>query len=602
MCIHTSGSQLNAQVFTAPLGSYSTFEHDSPQRVVRSDHDTLNLPFIDDFSYNGPKPNPAKWIDGGTFVNADFPINPPSWGVATFDGISASGQPYSNVLSHGAADTLTSLPIHLAYSPADSIYLSFALQPKGRGNFPEYVDTFLLEFKVPSDTAWRWIWSSKGEDFPQTDRPFRKVMIPINDTAFLKHGFQFRFRNFAQLNGAWDHWHLDYVRLDKGRFANDTLLMDFAFMYRGKSLLNTYQSIPLSHFLTSPVSRMSETFDMALVNNTIAPATKYYGYEFYNQFGQQVDMISHKIKGPIPAQQEFIMNEPTKYTYGDPGQSYQYATYQLVHMLNENNGDVIPQNDTTSYFQVLSNYYALDDGTAEERIGLENEQGGFIAQRFETFLGDTLKAIQYFFNAVNDGQIDRPFYLAVWSAGNNSPGALLYSQGPVQPSVNGWNKFTSYPLDQPLFLPAGSYYFGWMQENGTSLNLGLDRNITSNERIYYNHTGSWFNFNAQSGTLMLRPMFQKAEDTYVNISSPEPQSGTYRIFPNPSTSSFRISTETHEKLHVGIYDQTGRRLLSIPNYLPEEKISTDALSTGVYLVTVGNGIHQQVLRLTVVKP
>src|SRR5690606_29411601 len=162
-----------------------------------------------------------------------------------------------------------------------------------RGNFPEFVDTFLVEFKVPADTSWRWAWSTKGEDFPQLDRPFRKVMIPIRDTALLKKGFQFRFRNYAQLNGGWDHWHLDYIRLDKGRFRHDTVSLDYAFMYRGRSLLKVYQSIPLRHFLASPVSRMSETFNMSLVNNTLAPVTRFYGYDFYNQFGEQVDILSN---------------------------------------------------------------------------------------------------------------------------------------------------------------------------------------------------------------------------------------------------------------------------------------------------------------------
>jgi hypothetical protein len=597
--VRSAEAQLNA----APLGSCGPLQQAKPfSTILRSDPDTLSLPFIEDFSYNGPRADPSKWIDGGVFINTDFPVNPPSWGVATFDGLTAAGWPYSNQLSHGSADTLTSQPIDLSYPPADSIYLSFSLQPKGRGNYPEFIDTFLLEFKTPADTSWRWAWSSKGEDFPQLEKPFRKIMIPIRDTSYLKKGFQFRFRNYAQLNGGWDHWHLDYIRLDKNRYRSDTLLIDYGFMYRGKSLLKVYQSIPLSHFLVAPVSRMSETFNMSLVNNTIAPLTRFYGYDFYNQFGQQVDFLSNKTKGPIPPSSEFVITEPTKYTYQNPGPGYAFATFNLFHQLNDNVGDVIPRNDTASYFQVLSNYYALDDGTAEERIGLENELGGFVAQRFETYKSDTLKAIQYYFNAVKDGVIDRPFYLAVWAAGNNQPGELLYSMGPIQPLEQGWNRFATYALDEPLFLPAGSYYFGWIQENGSSLNLGFDRNIKSNDRIYYNHTGAWFNYTAQEGTLMLRPMFQKAEDTYVSLQEYETESQQVLLYPNPANDKLFLKAKMNRRMTVEIFDNTGRNVFTARSIDPDQPLDIHDLDAGLYVVQVSDKFNSRSIPLSVIRP
>lgn len=602
-CMLMLSMQLNAQLSTAPLGSRriepSSATHLSPER---SGEDTLQLPFVDDFSYKGPHADPQKWINGGAFINSEYPINPPSWGVATFDGLNASGLPYSTQLVHGAADTLTSLPIDLNYLPSDSIYLSFSLQAKGRGNYPEYVDTFMLEFKTPADTAWRWAWSTKGEDFPQVQKPFRKVMVPIRDTSLLKRGFQFRFRNYAQLNGSWDHWHLDYVRLDKNRFRNDTLVMDYAFMYPASSLLDVYQSMPLSHFLVNPVSRMSEMFNLSLSNNTAAPLTRLYGYSFYNQFGTLVDGLANKTKGPVPPFEEFVFSEPTKYTYQNPGQGYEYATFDLWHMLNSNSEDVLLRNDTVRYFQILSNYYALDDGTAEERIGMENESGGFIAQRFEIYKSDTLKALQYFFNAVNDGKTDRPFYLSVWAAGSNQPGSLLYSQGPVQPTNDGWNKYTTYPLDQGLFLPAGSYYFGWSQENGTSLNLGFDRNIQNNSRIYYNQTGFWHNYVAQEGTLMIRPMFGKASDTYVGLNKDANRDLPYSVSPNPASTNIRLWGGQQGSIPLCILDLGGRVVYSDKQYHIGSDINLNHLPSGLYLIRLDDNRNPQTLRLSVVKP
>ena len=63
-------------------------------------------------------------------------------------------------------------------------------------------------------------------------------MIPITDSVFFNKGFQFRFRNYASLeynenNPTWssnvDFWNIDYVRLDRARTINDTVIDDVAF-------------------------------------------------------------------------------------------------------------------------------------------------------------------------------------------------------------------------------------------------------------------------------------------------------------------------------------------------------------------------------------
>lgn len=585
------GDKTMAQLINLPLGSESRqYAHprNKINKSLRSTADTLKLPFLDDFSYEGPVPDSSKWEDGGVFVNSDFPVSPPSWGVATFDGLNKFGNPYSILEIHGKADTLTSLPIHLNYSPSDSIYLSFSVQPKGRGNFPEYIDTLLLEFNTPQDSIWKWVWSNKGEDFPQKERSFRTIMIPIKDKTFLKSGFRFRFRNYAQLNGSWDHWHIDYVRIDKNRSMFDTLVSDVAFMYPGKSLLKTYQSVPLRHFFVLPVNNMSKTFNLSLVNNSNVSKSVFYGYSFFNQFGINVDFLSNKIKGPVIPDTEFIITEPTKFTYLDPGPQYEFATFRLYHMLNDNKDDFLPRNDTISYFQILSNYYALDDGTAEERIGFENAAGGYIAQRFEIITGDTLKSVQLYFNQVFDGVVDRPFYLMVWRAGNNQPGELILNEGPFQPFPDGWNKFKSYVLTNPIYLSGGTYYFGIAQGAETSIYLGFDRNINSNERIYYNQSGTWYNYSAQQGTLMIRPMFRKENDTYVSTGPlPETDNESFlSIFPNPASDfvMVRLGKELH--VRAELIDLTGKIVDSEEHHAREFLFPLKAKKEGLFTVKI----------------
>ncbi|MBK7390932.1 MAG: hypothetical protein IPI23_18200 [Bacteroidetes bacterium] len=77
--------------------------------------DTLKLPFFDDFSTYTVWPNADLWSDSSAFVNFNFPINPPTVGVATFDGLDYEGNPYNNtnVNAIGLCDNLTSKAIDL---------------------------------------------------------------------------------------------------------------------------------------------------------------------------------------------------------------------------------------------------------------------------------------------------------------------------------------------------------------------------------------------------------------------------------------------------------------------------------------------------------
>ena len=70
----------------------------------------LTLPFLDDFSQYNHYPNQDLWTDFHAYINSSFPIDPPTYGVATFDGLDSTGFPYNfvNSTAYGIADYLTS--------------------------------------------------------------------------------------------------------------------------------------------------------------------------------------------------------------------------------------------------------------------------------------------------------------------------------------------------------------------------------------------------------------------------------------------------------------------------------------------------------------
>jgi hypothetical protein len=584
-----SGAHIFAQIETSPLGSNS-FVKDKhvPSQKSRAAGDTLSLPFFDDFSYRGPYADASLWLDESVFINNTYPIRPPSIGVATFDGLNSKGEPYGSSTNQAAADTLTSYPIHLNYSPADSIYLSFYYQPKGIGNYPEFVDSLLLEFYNPTDTTWNWAWGTKGEDFPQTLKEFKHVMVPIIDTALLKSGFQFRFRNYAQENGSWDHWHLDYVRLDRNRNRNDTTYQDNSFMYPPSSLLKEYQAVPLWHFMPNSIQNMDTTYALSWTTVATTSSFRFYKYYFKNYSFPEIkrDSINFAPKGPIIPRQELKFTEAVKYVYEDPGT--EWTEFQLQHFIVADDvvQDLVPRNDTATYYQVLSNYYALDDGSAEERLNINNNGGGFVAQRFESYIADTLKAIQFYFNKTNETESGSPIFLMIWAAGANQPGELLYSQSEVYPTNDGLNRFVSYELTTPLFLPAGSFYIGWSQTSNYAVNLGFDRNRNNNDRIFYNLSGTWYNYGAQEGTLMMRPLFRYPYDIYVGVPQIVENKDNWQVYPNPASTIVNLQCEGQTKAaNILMFDISGRMVLN-KTILSEGSIDVSALSNGVYFISI----------------
>ena len=85
---------------------------------------SLSLPFVDDFSYNSHTVNFDLWEHSTVFVNRTYPINPPTIGVITFDGLDEYGLARNlSSTSSEPSDTLLSKKIDL--STVSSAYLLF---------------------------------------------------------------------------------------------------------------------------------------------------------------------------------------------------------------------------------------------------------------------------------------------------------------------------------------------------------------------------------------------------------------------------------------------------------------------------------------------
>ena len=123
------------------------------------------------------------------------------------------------------------------------------------------INSFFLTKKVIKDINNNWTvqWKKKGE----YSHEFKKQIFIIDSSDYLSNNFQFRFRNKATLSGNFDHWHIDYVKIDEFSAPLDTTqLKDVSFVYNSPSFLSRYNEMPWTHFLNNELTEMLDTVDI----------------------------------------------------------------------------------------------------------------------------------------------------------------------------------------------------------------------------------------------------------------------------------------------------------------------------------------------------
>lgn len=519
---------------------------------------SLKLPFRDDFSQNYIYPDGKKWIDQHAFVNSTYPVDPPTYGVATLDGLNKNGLPYNqfNPTAYGIADYLTSFPIDLS-NVTDSVYLSFYYQPQGLGNNPESKDSLVLQFYHPVDSIWKSVWHAEGT----TLHPFKRVMIYV-DTTYYKDKFQFRFYNYATLSGNVDHWHIDYVYLNDKRTFDDTLMYDVAFVKPMQWLTKDYTSIPWKHYQTDPSGWTRPDIVVSIKNHSTTSQNIFYKLRIDDENGTQVGIYPSApgVFNIINAQQSLdltlpVGNAPFSFNYPANSNCHTFFVNRAYYYLGSGPDTVIP-NDSIKHYQHFGNYYAWDDGTAEAAYGVQGV-GAKAAVEFNNIIGDTLTGIDIYFNPVVNNVTQLSFKIKVWSS--LSPENLLYEDTLVfyPQYTQPVNTFFRYKLSVPQWLPAGKFFIGWENITANVLNIGFDRNINRSDKLFFNIGNGWQNTSFQ-GSLMLRPVFGLCNDLFIHVNNDDPESN-FTIYPNPAVDFVNIqSVNAIQFLYV--YDVSGRML------------------------------------------
>ena len=597
----------------------------------------LELPFIDDFSKPTIFPDSSLWIGHYAFVNTTYAINPISFGVVTLDAVSYNGSLYPGAGNlQFAADTLTSQKINLNYPGDNSIFLSFYYQPGGLGDTPEPNDTLLLEFYAPEDQTWHKAWHTTfnakdsmlneyysynnsdkihyGDTLTDLRKEFIQVILPVQEEKFLKESFQFRFRNYASFStnsdlesktSNSDHWHIDFIQLDKNRNINDTIINDIAFIKPMASLLKNYESIPWTHFTRASAYEMEDSISITYRNigDQIWNISREFeiedimGYtgteEFTGGTGANIDpFTTEKYKRFI----DYIF----PYTPENDSALFEIRSYMVTDTLAAR--EPYRWNDTTLFQQKFFNYYAFDDGSAENGYGLygEGSELAMVAMRFNTYKKDTLRGIQIYFNQTLNQANQNYFTLMVWNENNNQPGSVIYRQEDVKPvDQDSLNKFTRFILDTTLILE-NSFYIGWQKISTTEmLNVGFDANRINNDKLFYNLSGDWKQ-SQWEGTLMIRPMF--GHELNVGTSSKPAYNATslnFTIYPNPAKDKLHLKLpDAYSNYRYTIFDSHGR--MYIDDWYDENAINISQLNPGFYFIRVSSKQKSATLKFIVI--
>ncbi|MEC9209775.1 MAG: T9SS type A sorting domain-containing protein [Bacteroidota bacterium] len=567
-----SGQEVISNLISNPLLLNNKF-------VSNLNKSSVSLPFVDDFSYDSPIVNPDLWEQSSVFVNRTYPINPPTIGVVTFDGMNEKGLARDLLPSSASEPSDTLLSKEMDLSGLNSAYFMFYFQGQGRGDAPELQDKLVLEFF--NDTlGWEQIWSSNDTIVQE----FKKVVEVIDESRFLHDSFKFRFRNYATISGNFDHWHLDYIKIDELLSTTDTSeLNDVSFVYSSPSFLKRYSAMPWTHFKDDMTYELKDSIDILLRNNDASINVDYHFivYENNNQIfhyptmgmSRNVSVLDYDTIGNYS-----FLNPPIDIQSNVLNSSHpESATFVVQNIIGTAPFDN-KLNDTLYHTQNFHSHFAYDDGTAESAYGI-NINGAKLAYEFKLNRPDTLRAVQMYFPQMLDSVNHISFRLTIWNSIYGSEN-IIYQQV-VYPVHTEDGSYHTYYLDS-LFQIAGTFYVGWEQTTNDLLNVGLDKNNEANNYMFYNVGAGW-NMSSYPGSWMIRPLLSMNEmlSGVININT------KFKVYPNPAISELFIETSTQNNI-ISIYSLQGMLVGRTFANSNEIKININHLSSGIYFVELLN--------------
>ena len=469
---------------------------------------SLQLPFVDDFSYQGPFAASDKWeVYKKVFVNYNFVKAAPTIGAALFDGLDENANPYpanpvSTTNAASECDILTSKPLNLVgYS---NVYLNFWVAQKGivepfsGGYYPKkntnpnlgavYSENFIIQFRKNNGD---WVNVKTIEPYTETELitggkgAFETQDIVINQAEYLYDGFQFRFKCLSNRRDFWTQWFLDLVRLDYNPLFNN--IKDVGFQTLPSPILSKYGSMPWRQFSDFKnqelygIDLAAEKENISIKNlynqvigitqnSRLIRITGSDNVDYYNNpFGDITNLN-------VPANGNIILNDDLNST--KRAQMIQTLSTNVpittnhfelkkTYELNTLSNDLVNTNNIVGRKTIFDNYFAYDDATAEVASTLRGEDVVGIIE-FKTNLADKFYGIAIPFDAsAPQSSFEKKYNLGIWFDKEQPTGApnKMYNDIVVKPSTTGGYTFFLFKNGknlEPISVTAGKkIHIGW---------------------------------------------------------------------------------------------------------------------------------------------
>lgn len=551
-------------------------------RVFSQTPDTL---FFDDFARYKNRLDTLKWEPRSTvYVNDHYSKNPVSKNIATFNGVSSTGQlSQSNVLSNAGVDTLTSRPLNTAnYTISDSVYLKFYLQTGGIGDAPVPSTSrpayFEVEFK---DANGNWVQVSRinPPPFSQRTLAFKPYAFALNGAQFFHANFQFRFRSFGNKRISQDTWNLDYITL-VAQYRKSRSGFDVMTSRRVSSLLERYTAMPIHQFLVNIAGELNDSVFTTLNNYENQPRGISTTSSIQIGNNAPLPFATHQIPiQPNFLQYDLFPDKPAASIFAGLS-GFQTIKSSVFVNSRENPSSETVLNDTISRTTLLHDFYAYDDGSAESVISVLFGQGaqvGQVAQQFYLNQDDRVKSIMVYLPKYGNTKNTRVTF-KLWNVDSNGIPATpeIFSTVFVVPDLAQLNNWFVIPVD-PSVRVSNSFFAGWsITATQPFFSLGLDLNQNTPVR-FNDFATNWITEN--EGTLMLRVALNN------NITglgeTVGPMAAKTRLYPNPASDFVMLEGDFE---HVKLMTSTGQVLLEKRAASPGLRLDTRHLKPGFYLV------------------
>lgn len=556
---------------------------------------SLKLPFFDDFSTakNGVGVSTFWMPGGGVYINNTMATTQPSINIATFDGRDGRGIPYNfnNKLATGATDTLTSKPIQLNYTVADSVVLSFLWLAKGLGERPDSEDTLQVEF-LDKNLNWVIVDYLKIEDKQKISPNFSNRFITVKKQDFFWDKFQFRFVAHGRQSGPFDNWHLDYIYLDKGRKVKQIYSgNDLAVRTNLSRLFKDYVAMPIGQFLVNPAKEMADSMKVdvvnlastarnvsgnvkfSILNDTTNAVIKEYSYLPTNLFDVQESRKEGVKLVPLAVASKNIK-----------------LRYRFEFKANDDtlSGVNYAANNSVEATTELSDYFAYDDGSAEFAAEVD-KRFGKVAIQFDLRKADFVKAVRMNFMPFFKELKDESFLIQILDSKNGKPADVLAQQAFTANYPAMINGFVEYKLKQAVPVN-GVFYVAWTRIGENNIPVGIDKNNTDfSSKIYYSLGTEWVKNTDLIGSFMVRAVMGQGSATDTKVLAAEEIQPEVILMPNPTAGIVSWTGEQIQKAEI--FAMTGQ-LMQTKNFEKDEiqELDLSNMVAGQYIVRLYGSI------------